>query len=462
MSKEKSLTYILSWQLIGKFCLEGIGVITVPIFTRLLTPSDYGFIAIYNAWYNFVFLFIGLKTYSSIANAKMIYANNKMDGYLSSIMTISVVSFIIVLIIGVIGNKIFSSFLGLRNDLIILLIIQSFSSFCILFYTTKLIRYNQAERNVLLSLFVSISSAGSSIIFVNIIEENRSIVKIYANAIPIIVIGFSIVLYIYIKGRKIYDKYYWKYCISFVSPLILHGFGALLIAQSDRIMLQKMVGEESVGIYSFSHTVVGILAAIIAVFDKTWLSFYYETKKKSQEELGIVRAKEYIVIFSIITAGFLLLVREVYKIFSPKEYWQGIVLVPFMALSYYFLFLYTFPITYEYFHGKTKLIPMGTFGAAIINIIGNFILIPRYAEIGAAIATLISYMFWFFFQEFVARFIIKSYEYKLSMYLKGLIPVVAVSVLFYFIEELQYLRWMCAICLGIYLLYRVSKNKKII
>lgn len=462
MFQKKSLSYALSWQLIGKFCLEGIGVITIPIFTRLLTPSDYGLIAIYNAWSSFVGLFIGLKTYLSIANAKMKYANDKMDGYLSSIMTISVVSFIIVLIIGIIGNKIFSSFLGLRNDLIILLIMHSFSSFCIFFYTTKLIRYSQVERSVLLSLLASIPSTVFALIFVNIITKNRSIVKIYANAIPIIITGFIIVLYIYIKGKKVYDRYYWKYCISFTAPLILHGLGNLLIAQSDRIMLQKMIGEESVGIYSFSYTVAGVLVAISGVFDKTWLSFYYETKRKSQEALGAARAKEYTLIFSIITVGFLLLVPEVYRIFSPEEYWRGIKLIPFMALSYYFLFLYTFPITYEYFHGKTKLIPIGTFGAAIINIICNFILIPRYAETGAAIATLISYMFWFFFQEFAARFVIKNYEYKLSMYLKGLIPVVVISVLFYFIEELRYLRWICAICLGIYLLYRVSKNKTII
>jgi O-antigen/teichoic acid export membrane protein len=92
-SKEKSISRVFVWQVAGKFVLQGISFFTAPVFTRLLTPSDYGQVAVYGAWVSLFSLFIGLQTRGSIANAKIKYNDDKIDAYLSSIMVISVISF---------------------------------------------------------------------------------------------------------------------------------------------------------------------------------------------------------------------------------------------------------------------------------------------------------------------------------------------------------------------------------
>jgi O-antigen/teichoic acid export membrane protein len=406
-------------------------------------------------------LLVGLQTYGSIANAKIKYGDDKIDTYLSSIMTISVISFIVVLSGGIVANKSFSKLLNLRSDLVILLILQSFASFCIAFYTAKLIQYKQAERSVLLSLLVSISSTVLAIIFLLSVAENRYIVKIYASAIPTIIIGFVIVCFVFLKGRKIYDKVYWNFCLTLTLPLILHGAGGLVLSQSDRIMLQRMNGENAAGIYSFAYSVALVISILWMSFNTTWVPFYYEYKKNNQKDLLLLRAKNYITVFSILTMGFILLAPEVYRIMAPQEYWSGISLIPLIALAYYFNFLYSFPANYEFYNEKTKLISIGTMCAAIINIACNYIFIPLYAGIGAAIATLISFVFLFVFHEITAHFVIKNYDYQFTMYLKGLIPVVLVAVIFYIAQDFWYIRWGLGSILGIYLLHRVIKNKAI-
>ena len=130
-----------------------------------------------------------------------------------------------------------------------------------------------------------------------------------------------------------------------------------------------------------------------------------------------------------------------------------------MPVDYYFL--YSFPANYEFYNAKTKLISIGTICAAIINIVCNFIFIPVYAGIGAAIATLISFVFLFVFHEIIARFIIKNYDYKFTVYLKGLFPVITVSVMFYGTQDFWYIRWGIGVVLGIYLLRRIIKNRAI-
>jgi O-antigen/teichoic acid export membrane protein len=459
--KEKSISRVLLWQTAGKFVLQGISFFTAPIFTRLLTPSDYGQVAVYSAWVSLFSLFIGLQTHGSIANAKVKFGDDKIGAYLSSIMTLSVISFIVLLGGVIVANKFLAAILGLRFDLVILLVIQSFASFCIAFYVSKLIQYKQAERSTLLSLLVSISSTVLAIVFLLSASDNRYIVKIYANAIPTIIIGFVIVFIVFFKGRKIYHKTYWNFCLSLTLPLILHGAGSLVLSQSDRIMLQKINGESEAGVYSFAYSIALVISILRMSFNTTWVPFYYEYKKNNQKDLLLIRAKNYIDVFSVLTMGFILMAPEVYRIMAPQEYWSGISLIPLIALAYYFDFLYSFPANYEFYNAKTKLISMGTLGAAIINIICNFAFIPVYAGLGAAIATLIAFVFMFIFHEIIARFIIKNYDYNFMMYLKGLIPVIIVSVLYYFTQGLWYIRWGIGIILGIYLLKRIIKNKAI-
>jgi O-antigen/teichoic acid export membrane protein len=460
-SKGKSISRVLIWQIAGKFILQGMSFFTAPIFTRLLTPADYGQVAVYGTWVSLCSLLIGLQTYGSIANAKIKYNDDKIDAYLSSIMTISVISFIVILIGGIAANKFLAEILGLRSDLVILLILQSFASFCIVFYTVKLTQYKQAERSTLLSLLVSVSSTALAIIFLLSISENRYIFKIYANAIPTIIIGFSIVFFVFYKGQKVYDKAYWNFCLTLTLPLILHGASGLVLTQSDRVMLQRISGESIAGIYSFAYSIALVISILWMSFNTTWVPFYYEYKRNGQKDLLLLRANNYVTVFSILTMGFILLAPEVYRVMAPKEYWSGIPLIPLIALAYYLNFLCSFPANYEFYNRRTKLIAIGSVCAAIINIALNFFLIPLYAGIGAAIATLISFVFRFIFHEISARFIIKNYDYKISIYLKGLIPVIAVSVLFYITQDFWYIRWGIGVILGIYLLQRIIKNREI-
>jgi O-antigen/teichoic acid export membrane protein len=159
--------------------------------------------------------------------------------------------------------------------------------------------------------------------------------------------------------------------------------------------------------------------------------------------------------------GFILMVPEVYRIMAPKEYWPGISLIPLIILACYFNFLYSFPANYEFYNGKAKLISVGTICAAIINIVCNLLLIPVYAGAGAAIATLISYIFLFIFHEIIARFIIKNYDYHFIIYIKWLLPVIAASVIFYAAWDFWYVRWGIGAVLGVYLLMRIIKYKAI-
>ncbi|MCF8412002.1 MAG: polysaccharide biosynthesis C-terminal domain-containing protein, partial [Melioribacteraceae bacterium] len=74
------------------------------------------------------------------------------------------------------------------------------------------------------------------------------------------------------------------------------------------------------------------------------------------------------------------------------DYHQGLVIVPLILLSYFFHGLYVNFTAGIYIEEKTKYLPLITFSGAVVNVITNFILIPQIGYLGAAIATLISYL----------------------------------------------------------------------
>ena len=137
-----SISRSVAWQLIGKFFLQGVAFFTTPIFTRLLTPSDYGYVALYNSWLSMVTLFIGLEVGGSIANARIRHQIENPFKYLSSILTISSISFFVFLFVGIFFKDVLSSILKLRQDLVILLIVHSYATFVISFLVIKYDAFN--------------------------------------------------------------------------------------------------------------------------------------------------------------------------------------------------------------------------------------------------------------------------------------------------------------------------------
>ncbi|MGI5089141.1 oligosaccharide flippase family protein [Treponema sp. OMZ 305] len=458
-SKNKSISRVVIFNVFGSFVLQGISFFTAPIFTRLLSPSDYGIVAVYTAWQGLFMLFIGLQTYGSIANARITYEKNTIDMYLSAIMTLSFLSFACVLSICIIWVRPLSRILGIQQGFVILLPIHSFCVFIVNFYTTKWMQFKDVEKNAIFGVLIAVVSVCLSLIFIYFFQEEKYRGKIYGAAIPQILSACIFLVFLYRNGRCFYNKDYWQYCLKLTLPLILHGAGGLILSQSDRIMLKKFVGEESVGIYSVGYSLALIISSIWGALNTSWVPFYYEYKKDNNRNLILEKAGRYMTLFSVLTMGFLLLAPEVYKIMAPSAYWKGIRLIPLIVLAYYFNFLYAFPANHEFFYQKTIYISLGTLVAAGINIGLNFLLIPIYGDMGAAIATVVSFVFLFLFHDIIARYVIKNLEYHFRFYLCGLVPVLCVAILYYFTLSFWYIRWAVATCLGVFLLLRIIKQR---
>lgn len=462
-SKPKSISKVLIWQIITQILLTGIATLTTPIFTRLLSKAEYGAFTNFSSWVAVVGVILSLQTAGSIANAKSRYEKRDYPKYLSSILVLTSVGFIVAIIASILCRHLFGSLFKVDERIVPLVFVISFFSYVISFYERVLSLELSVEKNAVIALLKSVGTLLLSLLFVNIMPVDKYFGRVYGMLVPLAVISVYEMSDIMRRGRRVYDKEYWKYCLKLTTPLIFHALAGMVLSLSDRIMLTRMKGEESTAVYGVAYSLGNILNTIWVAFNNTWVPFYYQYKKEQNSEEINRKLKNYTLVYSIISVGFLLCTPEVFKLFAPSTYWDGLSIIPPIVMGYYFNFMYSIFGNFEFYHEKTRMISVGTTICAIGNIILNILLIPIMGELGAAIATVGAYALLYVFHYIISKKVLKiECEIKNHFLVIGMIIVAAFSVGFYFTLEYTVIRWIVAVLLGCILIRRIIVRKSIL
>ena len=441
---------------------QGIGIVLAPILTRLLTPADYGIMSVYYTGVSIVSAVVGLQINGSLNNANVEFDAPARSKYNSSVLFLSFLSFLVMFSLALILRRPLSTILNFSEVLIVLLVPYAFSVYCVNFASSYLRIQKKALKYAGLTIGLTLVTSILSLSFIANMTTDRYMGRIWGSAIPNLLFGIGILALFIIKGKTFYDRTYWRFCIHLSIPLIFHALAGLLLAQSDRIMLSKMSGESIAGIYSFCYTMAIPIEAIWFSLNNSWVPQYYEYLKLEDFSSLKKRAKGYNFTFTMIATGFVLVCPETIKILAPQSYWSGTSVIPMVVLAYYFTFLYSFPANHEFYHKKTTYISLSSILAAITNLMLNFVLIPQFDMLGAAIATLASYIALFLFHEIIARFVVKEYNYLgILFYLKGLILMISATVLTYIFIDLWVIRWSIGTIIGLILILRIVKKRSI-
>jgi O-antigen/teichoic acid export membrane protein len=138
---------------------------------------------------------------------------------------------------------------------------------------------------------------------------------------------------------------------------------------------------------------------VVGMFDYAWRPFFLTHAKDSDAPRMFSKVFTYFVallMFVFITGTMfiddLVRIRLFGGYFIGSEYWGGLKIVPVILLAYVFTGAYVNFVVGVYLEKKTKYLPYATGAGAAANIIANYLLIPKFGIMGAAIATLISYV----------------------------------------------------------------------
>lgn len=449
---------------LGTFILQGINFLTLPLYTRILTTRDFGITSLYTAWQSVVVIFLCLQTFSTIQNAKVTYGDEEYREYNSNIVVLSFISFFIFAVIIMGFSKQFSKLSGLSVNLIFLMLLHSFFTLGVTFKNTILRFDGKAEKQLFISMFYTIFNVGLSLFFITSVSGiEKATGKILGAVVPSIILGGYFYLEIILKTKPTFKKEHFIFCLTLGLPLILHNLSHIVLTSSDRMMIEKFIGLEETGIYGFTYTIGTILSTAAGAFGSAWVPWYFERFKREKYDEIKLYSKNYLDFFTLVTVGFIFISPEIVRFMGSTDYWIGKYFLPWIIFGCYFIFLYSFPVNYEFYVKKTNYIALGTSLSAVINLVLNYIFIPTYGSFGAALTTLASYFFLFVFHETIAR---KKFGYKMFTVRQyfGRIFIVTVSCFVYTkIVDMIIARYIIIFALAVIFFigaFKILKNKK--
>ena len=452
------------FNILGPIILNGINFFTIPVFTRILGTDNYGLYTIYYTWVNTYTILVSLQVMGTIGVANVRLKQEELKKYYSSILTIVLLSFAVIMAIILFIMPWAAEYFGMSRKMIILMMFHALGMAFVNFATMRYTYEKKAHLTFSISVFVAIFGIVLSLAFLQGTYEDGTLYygRAYGAAVPYLILGAVIFVVYMAQGRTLYSREYWKFCLPLCLPMVFHGLSQLILAQADKVMLQAMMSDSIVGIYSFTYSFAHVMNIIYNAFNNTWVPFYYDDIKAGRIDVIYKRSKNYIFVFTALSVGFMLLAPDVIKLFAQEEFWAGISLIPVFVLANYMMFLYSFPVNYEFYHKKSIHIAIGTSAAAVINCILNYILIPFIGMAGAAVATLIAYVLLWIFHHMVSKYVIKQgYHYKIREFIPGLLVMIVFAVLVVSLQDYMMIRWGLAVVVGILGLRHLMKTKAI-
>ncbi len=380
---------------IASFATSGINYITTPIFTRLLTPEDYGVISVYNSWYSIIQVFATLTLiYPGILQVGLYDHSDNRWKFLSSMLGLDTLATISLGIVLFLFQDVTSQIIKLPTKLIVLMLLMCLFQSATIFWTTK----QRYEYNYKLTFWITVGTAIlSQIVSVGAViwAKNDSVfdlalVRLGSAGSVNILVGGILYLYLIYKGRTFIDLDLWKTTLVIALPLIPHYLSSVVLSSTDKIMISNMVGDDKAGIYSLAATLSSIGVLFWRALSTTFSPFInYRLGKRNFQTINVVM-KPIIVIVGLTCLLGALCAPEIIKILATDEYLAGIYIIPPVVIGIFLHTLYDMFSAVSFFHKKSQGIMLASLTAATFNVCLNYVCIQRFGYIAAGYTTLIS------------------------------------------------------------------------
>ena len=246
-----------------------------------------------------------------------------------------------------------------------------------------------------------------------------------------------------IKIKPIFNRELMRKILLLTAPFAFYAIFQRAYMYFDSVLLSVLVGDKYVGIYQVPFKIIFALQFLPMAFTASLypaMSAYW-LNNREQLSVSFERAMNYLIIISLpITAGTIALSDKIILLFK-SGYTEAIWPLNITILALLFIFI-NFPIgalLNACDKQRVNTINMGI--VAVLSVIANLILIPRYQAIGASITVLLTNFLMFALSIYWAPKIMKFNYWKiLKVFGKALIAsIIMASAVFYSKEQVNIL-----------------------
>ena len=384
--------------LVSTICLKAVGFLLLPLYTHLVSPTEYGYVYVVSAFQTFMGLFLTLSMHGAIGRfyfeCDSIEAVKKM--YSQQVFTTSLTATIITIVMLILKCPI-STMLCLPEKYYIYAVLISFFSLFYNMIISLLYAMECAVKISVTSIVVGVVTIVMQLIFVFALED-KAMALIFAMFFTAVLTFILFLIYsapymTFTKFNKSDIVKYYKYSLSQLPSDVSVWF----VAASDRLLLNKIQGASSVGVYGMGNTLGQIPSMLFQSVNKAYVPYVFRHFKDAEggnKKALIEVANTAILVESILTVVIVTLIILSNNIVTLLEnrYVDSSIIMPLVLIAVWIdcnRIIFMNPLAYNIKYIKVK--SFIWILAAVLDVGLNLFLIPKYSVYGACTSLIISY-----------------------------------------------------------------------
>lgn len=435
----------------------GISYITTPLYTRLLTPDEYGQVSIFTTWVSIFGIIAMFGLANGVFNNGMLDYPDKRDEYSYSMLVLSNIITVCFFCILIALYPLIRPWVALELPLILLMGVLFLFQPAYSFWTARQryeLKYRWTFFWSVLSAFLSPAIAISCIL---LFKDDRLYARIFGAELTLIAIYIGFYLYLTVKGRFKVRIRYWKEALLFNLPLIPHYLSMYLLGSSDKIMISRLVSDAATAYYSVAYSVASVATVIWGAANGSLVPYTYEKCAKKEYQSVSKVAMTILTVFAAACIGVIMLAPEVVAIMATSDYREAIYAIPPIVGGVFFQVHYGLYGNILFYFKKPKYVTVATVVSTLLNLLLNYIFIRQFGYIAAGYTTLACYLIQAALDYIIMRKIVGESIYNMKYVGALSLGVVAISLLSNLIYDYALARY--AILIGILALCIVFRKK---
>jgi O-antigen/teichoic acid export membrane protein len=385
--------------LVGQTLQKAVSFLLLPVWTIYLTPSDYGIMGTLAAYSSVLSILLMFGIYGAVTRHYFDFKNDHetQRRYVSSVfLFLAVVSGTILTLLILFGRPLWEHMTSDKipfRPLVVLMLITVYGGLLYRLPYTLYQAQQKVKKCVTLDLVGFVLSIGICLLLV--VGLRKGIYGMILGGCIAQILTALIVSGLLVREWFV-PKVEWRHISStlvFGLPIVPHLISAWALSFVDRVMLAKMVPLDEVGRYTLGYTLGMVMLMIVTSINDAYQPYYYNLMTSSPNpQPKILR----IISFYLAGLGFVALIGSIFAgeliaLLTPVKYHGSALYVPPIIIGYFMVGLYFFVSSPIFYYKKTHVLPIITGISAVLNIILNYLLIPKFGAIAAAWNTLVCY-----------------------------------------------------------------------
>lgn len=375
--------------LIASLLNAALPMLMLPVLTRVLTPADYGIVAMFAVMMSLIGAFTGLSMHGAISVRYFTLSSEALSRFISTCLLTLIATTLTALGLVYVAGPLLVELTGVPLEWLLVAVaisaLQMVGHIQLVLWQVRrepfrfaLFQVSQTLLNLMASLYL--------VLIVGLAWEGR----LLGQSSTFALFGLAALFLLWRRGYIVLPRDFRCHLsdiLRFGIPLVPHVVGGLMIVAVDRLIIAAVIDVAAVGIYMVGLQIAMVLGLLTEAFNKVYAPWLM-SHLSSENPTGftkIVRGT-YVYFVGVIAVAMLLglLAPTIVGLLAGDSFRESQSVILFLALGYAFSGCYLMVTNYIFYANRTVYLAAVTMGSGLVNLGVTYLLVRSQGIVGAA------------------------------------------------------------------------------